>query len=61
MSRPIIGRCAPMPRPIARRLSDLHPYARVDTVTPACWDRIVGRVCGAGLVIVVALLALDIL
>jgi len=27
MSRPHIGRFAPMPRPTARRLSDLNPYA----------------------------------
>ena len=27
MSRPHVGQFAPMPRPTARRLSDLHPYA----------------------------------
>lgn len=40
MSRPHIGQYAPMPRPTARRLSDLHPYARMRT--PRDPDRIVG-------------------
>ena len=29
MNRPHIGQFAPMPRPTARRLSDLNPYARL--------------------------------
>ncbi len=26
-TRPVIGQYAPLPRPTARRLSDIHPYA----------------------------------
>lgn len=61
MSRPIIGRHAPMPRPTARRLSDLHPYARLDAVEPEQWDTIIGRVCAALLVVVLTLLAVGVL
>lgn len=58
MNRPVIGRHAPLPRPTARRLSDLHPYARLDLPAPDRLDRIVGRVCGAGVAVILALLAL---
>lgn len=61
MHRPIIGRCAPLPRPTARRLSDLHPYARLDLPAPASLDRIIGRVCAAGVVVILALLAAGVL
>ena len=58
MRRPIIGRCAPLPRPTARRLSDLNSYARLDLPAPGRLDRIVGRVCAVGVAVIVALLAL---
>lgn len=57
MTRPIIGRHAPMPRPIARRMSDLAPYASLDAVEPGQWDTIIGRVCAVLLVVVLTLLA----
>lgn len=59
--QPIIGRYAPLPRPTARRLSDLHPYARLDRVKPATWDAVIGRVCAVGVVVIVMLLALGVL
>lgn len=40
MSRPHIGQYAPLPRPTPRRLSDIHPYARL--ATPRDPDRAVG-------------------
>ena len=51
-----IGRYAPMPRPTARRLSDLNPYARLSA--PRDPDRIVGLGLGVvAAVLVAALLA----
>jgi hypothetical protein len=61
MQQPIIGRYAAPPRPIARRMSDLNPYARLERVQPATWDRVVGRVCAVGVVVIVALLAMGVL
>ncbi len=54
MSRPHIGQYAPLPRPTARRLSDLHPYARLSV--PRDPDRVVG--VGLGVVTVVLVAAL---
>lgn len=60
MARPVIGRYAPMPRPTARRLSDLAPYARL-TIEPDQWDRLIGRICAVLLVVVLVLLAVGVL
>lgn len=42
MSRPHIGQYAPLPRPVARRMSDLGPYARLADAHRRNPDRIVG-------------------
>ena len=56
MSRQHIGQYAPLPRPTARRLSDLHPYARLSA--PRNPDRIVGRgLAVVAVALVAALLA----
>lgn len=62
-ARPILGRDAPMPRQFtARRLSDLNPYAWLDTdEAPGVLDRIIGRLCAAGFVVAVGLLVIGVL
>lgn len=40
--KPVIGQYAPLPRPTARRLSDLHPYATLGQSYQRSPDRWVG-------------------
>lgn len=42
MNRPVVGQYAPLPRPTARRMSDLNPYARLADAHRRNPDRIVG-------------------
>ena len=58
----VIGKSAPMPKPIARRLSDLNPYAWLDTEeAPGVLDRVIGYVCAIGIVVVLGMLAWGVL
>lgn len=43
--------------PIARRLSDLHPYARLHVEAERDPERIVGRVLAIGAVVLIVLMA----
>lgn len=43
--------------PIARRLSDLHPYARLHVEAERDPERLVGRVLAIGAVVLIVLLA----
>lgn len=42
--------------PIARRLSDLHPYARLHVAPERDPERLVGRVLAIGAVVLIVLL-----
>jgi len=43
--------------PIARRLSDLHPYARLQVEAERDPERLVGRVLAIGAVVLIVLMA----
>lgn len=59
MSRPHIGQYAPLPRPTPRRLSDIHPYARLSA--PRDPDRAAGVGLAAVALALVALAVLGVL
>ena len=55
--KPVVGRYAGMSRPLARRLCDLHPFAHLETISPAKWDHVVGYALAIVLALALVLIA----